>query len=113
MGSGLVQVTAAPDSDTGALGGLINSIPGLDSILDNITNSVGSGLNDLQGDLLGGVASALGLQQYYALYTTNMCQGNFTSTSDEADVAIQECYSYSSQGQGTCVHSFPEASSGN
>lgn len=93
-------MSAADDSDTGALGGLINSIPGLDSVLDNLTNSVGSGLNDVQGEILGTLTSGLGLQQYYALYTTKLCQGNFTNNSPDSDVSISGCYSYTDESHG-------------
>lgn len=91
---------AASDSDTGALGGLINSIPGLDSILDNLTNTVGNGLDDIQGEILGSIASGLGLEQYYAFYTTKICQGNFTSDAPNAGVDISACYSYNEKTEG-------------
>lgn len=100
MGTGIVQISAANDSQTGALGGFINSIPGLDGILDNLTNSVGNGLNDVQGELLGSITSGLGLQDYYALYTSKLCQGNLTSNATDSDVTISACYSYSEEGAG-------------
>lgn len=96
----MIQITAANDTDTGGLGGLINSIPGLDSIIDNITNSIGSSIEDLQGELLGSVVSGLGIQEYYALYTTNLCQGNFTSRAADASAKISACYSYNDEGAG-------------
>lgn len=108
IGTGIVQVKAADDSQTsGALGGLINSIPGLDSILDNLTNSVGDGLDDAQGQILGSLASGLGLQDYYALYTTKSCQGNFTSNATDADVDFSSCSSYSESGAGECSFFVP------
>lgn len=49
---------------------------------------------------MGSLASGLGLQEYYALYTTKICQGNFTSDAPDADVRISACYSYSEKSAG-------------
>lgn len=61
---------------------------------------MGDGFDDLQGQIVGSLASGLGLQEYYALYTNTLCQGNFTSTAADADVDISACYTYSQQGDG-------------
>lgn len=85
----------------GGLGGIINGIPGLNGILDNLTNGVDQGLNDLSGTILGNLTEALGVKDTYRLYTTKMCQGSFRNEDDpNSGVDIDSCFTYRDQGQG-------------
>ncbi|POS75753.1 hypothetical protein DHEL01_v205842 [Diaporthe helianthi] len=121
IGQDLIQITPADQSSgtegtsnnpLGGLGGIINGIPGLDGILDNLTNSVDQGLNDLSGTILGNLTEALGVQDTYRLYTTKMCQGRFRDENDpDSDVDIDLCFTYRDQGQGLTkiTNSIPSA----
>lgn len=101
IGGNLVQVQPTTPSSNDPLGGLINSIPGLGSVLDNITSSIGGGLSDLQGSILGNLTSALGVKDVYILYASKMCQGDFQNPSDaNSDVKVDSCYTYSDGGAG-------------
>lgn len=101
VGGNLVQVQPTTPSSNDPLGGLINSIPGLGSVLDNITSSIGSGISDLQGSILGNLTSALGVKDVYILYASKMCQGDFQNPSDaNSDVKVDSCYTYSDGGAG-------------
>ncbi|KAL1861408.1 hypothetical protein Daus18300_008939 [Diaporthe australafricana] len=109
IGQDLIQITPADQTSgssgssndpLGALGGIINGIPGLDGILDNLTNSVDQGLNDLSGTILGNLTEALGVKDTYRLYTTKMCQGSFRNEDDpSSSVDIDSCFTYRDQGQ--------------
>lgn len=110
IGQDLIQITPADQSSgsdsssndpLGGLGGIINGIPGLDGIFDNLTNSVDQGLNDLSGTILGNLTEALGVKDTYRLYTTKMCQGSFRNEDDpNSGVDIDSCFTYRDQGQG-------------
>lgn len=110
IGQDLIQITPADQSSSsgsssndplGGLGGIINGIPGLSGILDNLTNSVDQGLNDLSGTILGNLTEALGVKDTYRLYTTKMCQGSFRNEDDpSSSVDIDSCFTYRDQGQG-------------
>ncbi|KKY38899.1 putative sur7 protein [Diaporthe ampelina] len=110
IGQDLIQITPADqssgsdgssDDPLGDLEGIINGIPGLDGILDNLTNSVDQGLNDLSGTILGNLTEALGVKDTYRLYTTKMCQGSFRNEDDpDSGVDIDACFTYRDQGQG-------------
>ncbi|KAG8156411.1 hypothetical protein KVR01_013752 [Diaporthe batatas] len=111
IGQDLIQITPTDQSTSGSgdssldplpgLGGIINSIPGLNGILDNLTNSVDQGLNDLSGTILGNLTEALGVKDTYRLYTTKMCQGSFRNEDDsDSDVDIDACFAYRDKGRG-------------
>lgn len=101
LGSNLVVVKPADPADEGALGGFINSIPGLDSVLDNITTSIGSGVSDLQGTILEDLTTSLGVKDTYILYVSKMCQGDFKDPKNpNSDVTIDSCFSYRDGGSG-------------
>lgn len=106
VGSNLVVVRPAETSDDTPLGGFINSIPGLDSVLDNITTSIGDGVSDLQGSILGDLMTSLGVKDTYILYVTKMCQGDFQNPNDtNSGVTIDSCYSYHDGGSGEWLSS--------
>jgi hypothetical protein len=46
-------------------------------IFGNITNGVGTDIAQLGNTLVGDVVSALGVKQWYALYMTELCEGNY------------------------------------
>lgn len=96
IGANLVQVSPADPSSTDPLGGLINSIPGLEPILDNITQGVGDGLSDVQSQIVGSIVSELGVKDFYYLYASKMCEGNKGNNG----VNIDRCYSYSDANTG-------------
>ncbi|KAK7715547.1 hypothetical protein SLS63_011452 [Diaporthe eres] len=110
IGQDLIQITptdqtsdsgGSSNDPLGGLGGIINGIPGLNGILDNLTNSVDQGLNDLSGTILGNLTEALGVKDTYRLYTTKMCQGSFRNEDDpNSGVDIDSCFTYRDQGQG-------------
>ncbi|KAI7779713.1 hypothetical protein LA080_000400 [Diaporthe eres] len=110
IGQDLIQITptdqtsgsgGSSNDPLGGLGGIINGIPGLNGILDNLTNSVDQGLNDLSGTILGNLTEALGVKDTYRLYATKMCQGSFRNEDDpNSGVDIDSCFTYRDQGQG-------------
>ncbi|KAJ0104269.1 hypothetical protein J7T55_009433 [Diaporthe amygdali] len=107
IGQDLIQITPTDQSSSssndplGGLGGIINDIPGLSGILDNLTNGVDQGLNDLSGTILGNLTEALGIKDTYRLYTTKMCQGSFRNEDDpNSAVEVDSCFTYRDQGQG-------------
>lgn len=101
LGGNLIEVQPASASSNDPLGGIINGIPGLAPILDNITASIGDGLSDLQGSILGNLTGSLGIKDMYILYVTKMCQGDFQNpSSPNSNVNIDSCYSYHDGGSG-------------
>jgi hypothetical protein len=46
-------------------------------IFGNVTSGVGTEVAQLANTLVGDVVSALGVKQWYALYMTEFCEGNY------------------------------------
>lgn len=92
-----VGPSSSDTSSSDPLGSIISSIPGLDSILNNLTQQIGDGLSDVQGEVVGALVSGLGLKDFYILYATKMCEGN---TNSNRGINVDKCYSYHDEGQG-------------
>lgn len=108
LGGSLVEIQPASTSSSDPLSSIIDDIPGLSSILDNITSSIGDGLSDLQGSLVGGLVGSLGVKDAYVLYVTKLCQGDFKDSSDPSSgINIDSCTSYRDQGSGKLVQPNP------
>lgn len=102
VGGNLVEIqpaSASSDSND-PLAGIINGIPGLGSVLDNITAGIGNGISDIQGSILGNLTSALGVKNMYLLYVSKMCEGNFRNPDDINSLVVDACYSYRDKGAG-------------
>ncbi|KAJ4424142.1 hypothetical protein N0V82_001190 [Gnomoniopsis sp. IMI 355080] len=97
VGSNLVTISPTDSDSSSGLGSIINSIPGLDGILNNITQEIGNGLSDVQGEIFGALVSALGVKDYYILYASDMCEGD---SSGNGGINVTKCYSYHDEGQG-------------
>lgn len=100
VGGNLITVQPASSDSNDPLGGIINGIPGLGPILDNITSSIGDGASDLQGSILGDLTGALGVKNMYLFYVSKMCEGNFQGSADFNNLVVDACYSYRDKGAG-------------
>lgn len=90
-----MTVTAADSSSSDPLGTIISSIPGLEPILDNVTQGIGNGLSDIQGQIVGSLTSGLGLKDFYLLYASKVCEGTLGGNNDSiSGIEVDRCYSY-------------------
>lgn len=98
IGSNLIEITPADESGSNSndpLSGIINGIPGLAPLIDNLTSSIGQSVDDLQGELLSNLTKALGVKDMYILYVSKICQGDLQNRNDpNSDVNIDKCTSY-------------------
>ncbi|KAJ4391805.1 hypothetical protein N0V93_005425 [Gnomoniopsis smithogilvyi] len=96
VGANLVTIEPSTSSSD-PLGSIISSIPGLEPILNNITQEIGDGLSDVQGQIVGALVSSLGLRDFYLLYASKMCEGDLNSN---GGIKVDKCYSFHDGGQG-------------
>lgn len=98
IGSNLIEITPADESGSNSndpFSGIINGIPGLAPLLDNLTSSIGQSVDDLQGELLSNLTKSLGVKDMYLLYVSKICQGDLQNRNDpNSDVNIDKCTSY-------------------
>lgn len=101
VGSNLVTIGPADSSSSDPLGSIISSIPGLEPILNNVTQGIGDGLSDVQGQIVGALVSALGLKDFYLLYASKMCEGDLNDNNNpDSGINVDKCYSYHDGSQG-------------
>ncbi|KAK2043094.1 hypothetical protein LZ31DRAFT_525042 [Colletotrichum somersetense] len=83
---------------TGITQGLGNALGGL---LGNITNSIGDGVQDIQGQLIGNLTQLLGVKDNYRLYLTKMCEANYADENNpKSKVTVTNCASYDDKKSG-------------
>ncbi|KAK2031645.1 hypothetical protein LX32DRAFT_613290 [Colletotrichum zoysiae] len=94
-GGGLIPGLTDP---TGITQGIGNALGG---VLGNITNSIGEGVQDIQGELVGNLTQLVGLKNNYRLYLTKMCEANYADENDpKSKVTVTKCASYDDKSSG-------------
>lgn len=95
-----MTIGPADSSSSDPLGSIISSIPGLEPILNNVTQQIGDGVSDISGQIVGGLVSALGLKDFYLLYASKMCEADQSGDDSGSGVNVDKCYSYHDESQG-------------
>ncbi|KAF6834895.1 sur7 protein [Colletotrichum musicola] len=87
-----------PSDPTGITSGLTGI---LDGLLGNLTNQIGNGVQDIEGQLMGNLTQALGIKDSYNLFLTKMCEGNYANENDpNTKTDITRCSSYDDKSSG-------------
>ncbi|KAK1579605.1 uncharacterized protein LY79DRAFT_563775 [Colletotrichum navitas] len=94
-GGGLIPGITDP---TGITQGIGNAVGGL---LGNITNSIGEGVQDIQGQLVGNLTQLLGVKDNYRLYLTKICEATYADDNNpKSKVTIDNCKTYDDKTSG-------------
>ncbi|KAL8299182.1 hypothetical protein RB594_008455 [Gaeumannomyces avenae] len=92
-------VSGGGNTDPSSLTGILTGL--LDGLIGNLTSAVNNGFQDLQGQLVGNVARAVGLKDAYLLYISHACEGDFYNCNDTNSlVKVTKCYSYRDRFEG-------------
>ncbi|KAK1992566.1 hypothetical protein LX36DRAFT_290772 [Colletotrichum falcatum] len=118
VGQNIIKVEAANNTNGGGNGGgggggLLNGIPGdptgitqgigssIGGLLGNLTNSIGNGVQDIQGQLVGNLTELIGIKDNYRLYLTKMCEATYADDSNpKSKVTVTNCESYDDKKSG-------------
>ncbi|KAK1978185.1 hypothetical protein LZ30DRAFT_599711 [Colletotrichum cereale] len=115
VGESIIRIQAANNTNGngGGGGGLLNGLPGdptgitqgigstLGGLLGNLTNSIGDGVQDIQGQLVGNLTELLGVKDNYRLYLTKICEATYADESNpDSKVTVNNCKSYDDKASG-------------
>lgn len=87
---------------TDPTGGMLDPIlSGLDDAIQGIGNEINDGLQDIEGDIIGNLTSAVGLADRYDIYTRTICSGHLENENDpNSDITMDDCVGFKDAGSG-------------
>ncbi|EFQ30425.1 hypothetical protein CGRA01v4_09968 [Colletotrichum graminicola] len=112
VGQDIIKVQAANNTNGGNGGGLIPGVNdptgitqgignALGGLLGNLTNSIGDGVQDIQGQLVGNLTQLLGVKDNYRLYLTKICEATYADDNNpKSKVTIDNCETYDDKKSG-------------
>jgi len=95
VGRDLVRLSPATSAGSGPIDAFFGDV------VANLTSLFDSAVQDLQGQIVGNLTRALGVRDFYSLFLTGVCQGDYEDPLDPySGMSVTECVPYSDSRRG-------------